>query len=528
MFDLLIKGGKVYDGTGAPWTMADVGVIGGRIAAIGDLRGARAIKTIDAEGLCVSPGFIDIHSHSDLAVLVNSRAESKIRQGVTTEVVGQCGSSPAPLTERSMELGRQMAKEYGLEITWNDMAGYIQAVTDNGTSINIVPVVGHGAVRAAVMGMERRAPTHEELGQMMQLVDQAMQDGARGFSTGLIYPPSSYADVDEISALAGVVARHDGIYMTHMRNESEGLMESIEETLEVGRRAGVRVQISHHKAVGRPNWGLPAQSLPRMEAARREGIDVTADQYPYIASSTGLSSVIPAWAHEGGNAKMLERMRDPETAKRIRAEIAESQEKRGGSWEDLFVASVSVEADRQWEGKNIQQIADARGVDPITVVFDLLLSGQYVGQIRFGMSEEDVKTIMRHPLVMTGSDGSCLAPYGPLGRGKPHPRNYGTFVRVLGKYVREEGNMELAEALRKMTSLPASRMRLVDRGILRPGMAADITVFNAETVGERATFLDPHQYAAGIEYVIVNGKATVWQGEHTGAAGGRVLVNQNA
>ncbi len=374
--------------------------------------------------------------------------------------------------------------------------------------------------------MERRAPTTDELDAMKRLVEKAMQDGARGFSTGLIYPPSSYAGVDEIAALAGVVSRYDGIYMTHMRNESEGLLESIEEALEVGRRSGARVQISHHKAVGRPNWGMPAQTLPRLEAARREGVDVTADQYPYVASSTGLSSVIPAWAHEGGQAKMLERMRDPETADRLRAEIDAGQVKRGGSWEDLYVSSVSVESDKQWEGKNIQQIADARGVDPVTAVFDLLLSGQYVGQIRFGMAEEDVKTIMRHPLVMTGSDGSCLAPYGLLGKGKPHPRNYGTFVRVLGKYVREEGNLDLAEALRKMTSLPASRMRLHDRGVLRPGMAADITVFDPETVGERATFLDPHQYASGIAYVVVNGKATVWQGEHTGAMGGQVLVRR--
>ncbi len=528
MFDLLIRGGKVFDGTGAPWTKADVGIAGERITAVGDLRGLRAIKAIDAEGLCVSPGFIDIHSHSDIPVLVNPKAESKIRQGVTTEVVGQCGSSPAPLSGRSEELKGELGKEYGLEITWSDMAGYIRAVSDRGASVNIVPVVGHGAIRAAAMGIDRRGATAEELCAMMRLVEQAMQDGARGMSTGLIYPPSCYADVDEIAALAGVVARYGGIYMTHMRNESEGLLESIEEALEVGRRAGIRVQISHHKAVGRPNWGLPAKSLPMLEAARREGIDVAADQYPYIASSTGLSSVIPAWAHEGGPATMLERIRDPETAKRLRAEIEAHQAKIGSKWEDMFVASVSMESDKQWEGMNIQQIADARGVDPISAVFDLLLSGQYVGQIRFGMSEDDVKTIMRHPLVMTGSDGSCLAPYGLLGRGKPHPRNYGTFVRVLGRYVREEKNLGLAEAIRKMTSLPASRMRLLDRGLLRPGMAADVTVFDAETVGERATFLDPHQYASGIEYVIVNGRATVWQGEHTGAMGGRVLAGGNA
>lgn len=528
MYDLLIKNGRVLDGTGAPWTAADVAVNGGQIVAMGNLHGERGVQTIDAEGLCVAPGFIDIHSHSDVAVLANPRAESKIRQGVTTEVVGQCGSSPAPLGPRSAESGREILSEYGLEPTWHDVRGYVRAVAAKGSSVNIVPIVGHSAIRVMVMGMERRAPTAEELGEMMQLVDAAMLDGARGMSSGLIYPPSSYADVDELAALAGVVARHDGIYMTHMRNESEGLLESIEEAIAVGRRAGVRVQISHHKAVGRPNWGLPAQSLPLMEAARRDGVDVTADQYPYIASSTGLSSVIPAWAHEGGTAKMIERINDPQTAAQLREEIAASQTARGGSWSDYVISSVNVEADKQWEGKTLQEVADARGVDPITAVFDLLRSGEYVGQIRFGMCEEDVKTIMRHPLVMVGSDGSCLAPYGVLGKGKPHPRNYGTFVRVLGKYVREEGNLELAEAVRKMTSLPASRMRLLDRGVLRPGLAADITVFDPATVGERATFVNPHQYAQGVPYVIVAGQPTIWEGEHTGAMGGKVLVNRHA
>lgn len=526
MYDLLIKGGMVFDGTGAPWTIADVAVIGERVVAIGNLRGQRAIRTIDAEGLAVSPGFVDIHSHSDYPVLVNPLAESKIRQGVTTEVVGQCGSSPAPLGPRSTEMGRQVAAEYGIEVDWVDIAGYARAVAAKGSSVNIVPIVGHSMIRGAVMGMDRRAPTAEELGQMMQLVDAAMRDGARGMSSGLIYPPSSYATGDEITALAGVVSRYDGIYMTHMRNESEGLLESIAEALAVGRRAGVRVQISHHKAVGRPNWGLPAKSLPMLEAARREGIDVTADQYPYIASSTGLSSVIPAWAHEGGMEKMLARLNDPATAGKLREEIAADQARRGGKWSDLFVSSVAVEADKHFEGKTIEEIAKLRGVDPVDAVFDLLRSGQYVGQIRFGMCEEDVKAIMRHPLVMIGSDGSCLAPYGVLGKGKPHPRNYGTFVRVLGKYVREEGTLELADAIRKMTSLPASRMRLLDRGLLRPGLVADIAVFNPATVGERATFVDPHQYAQGVEYVIVGGQPAVWNGEHTGSTNGRVLVSR--
>jgi N-acyl-D-amino-acid deacylase len=527
VYDLIVRNGKVYDGTGAPWVRADVGVIGDRIAAIGNLRRAHALRSIDAEGLCVSPGFIDIHSHSDITVLVNPKAESKIRQGVTTEVVGQCGSSPAPINDRSRPLAEAMAREYGIEFPWSTMAEYAAAVSAAGPSVNIVPVVGHSAIRAAVMGMDRRPPTAEELGEMMHLVRLAMEDGARGFSSGLIYPPSSYADSDELASICGVVAMYDGIYMTHMRNESEGLLESVDETLAVGRQSGVRIQISHHKAVGRPNWGLQRESLRRMEAARARGVDVTADQYPYLASSTGLSSVIPAWAHEGGPAKMLQRIADPEISVRLRREIEAAHAARGAEWSDLFISSVSVPELKQWEGMNIAEIAAARAVDPVTAVFDLLLGGKYVGQVRFGMCEEDVREIMAHPLVMIGSDGSCLATYGPLSAGKPHPRNYGTFVRVLGKYVREDGVLRLAEALRKMTSLPASRMRLEDRGILRPGFAADVTVFDADQVGERATYVDPHQYAAGIKAVVVNGRVTVEDGEHTGAGAGRVLVRRS-
>lgn len=524
MYDLIVRNGKVYDGTGAPWVRADIGVIGDRIAAIGQLAKASALEVIDAEGMCVSPGFIDIHSHSDVPILVNPKAESKVRQGVTTEVIGQCGSSAAPINQRNRPLAEAMAREYGINFPWSSLAGYLRAVAAAGPSVNIVPVVGHGPVRAAVMGMERRAPTAGELGEMMQLVTAAMEEGARGFSSGLIYPPSSYADAEELVALCGVVSRYDGIYLTHMRNESEGLLDSIEESLAVAKRAAVRLQISHHKVVGRPNWGLQRESLHRMAQARAEGVDVTADQYPYLASSTGLSSVIPAWAHEGGPAEMVRRLADPEASARIRREIEEGQVKRGAQWSELFIASVNVPEHKQWEGMNLAEIAAARGTDPVSAVFDLLSSGKYVGQVRFGMREEDVREIMAHPLVMIGSDGSCLAPYGPLGAGKPHPRNYGTFVRVLGKYVREEGVLELAEALRKMTSLPASRMRLEDRGLLRPGLAADITVFDAEQVGERATYVAPHQYPVGIRAVVVNGKLTVDGGEHTGAAAGRVLV----
>lgn len=520
MYDLLIKGGKVVDGSGAPWFWADVAVAGDRIAAIGRLGDAGAAEVVDVGGQCVAPGFIDIHSHSDLPILVNPRAESKIRQGVTTEVIGQCGSSAAPSAGESTIA---MAAEYGLEITWDSMAGYVREVTRRGVAVNVVPVVGHNAVRVAVMGYERRAPSSAELAAMCDLVEQACREGARGFSSGLIYPPSAYAEADELVALCAAAARHGAVYMTHIRNEGEGLLGSVQETVDVARRAGIGTQISHHKAVGRDNWGRVRESLAMLEEARRSGVDVTCDQYPYTASSTGLAAVIPQWAHEGGPARMLQRLADPEDAARIRREMEQAALRRGG-WDDVLIAGTATPELKQCEGLTVGEIAAARGTDPITAVFDLLLAGKYVSMIRFGMSEEDVKTVMRHPLVMMGSDGSCLADYGPLSAGKPHPRNYGTFVRVLGKYVREEGNLTLEEAVRKMTSLPAARMNLGDRGLLRPGLAADITVFDPDTVAERATYVDPHQYAQGISLVVVNGRIAVQDGAHTGRLAGRVLT----
>lgn len=525
MFDVLVRDGKVYDGTGAPWIRADVGITGGRIEAVDRLGRAAAVETVDAAGLCVGPGFIDIHSHSDMTILVNPKAESKIRQGVTTEVIGQCGSSLVPVTPKNRETIREELARYDLELTWDSMAGYVREVARRGTAVNIVPVVGHSTVRGAVMGLDRRPPTPEELEQMKSLVADSCAGGARAISTGLIYPPSSYAQPDEIAALAETAGAYGALYMTHMRNEGDRLLESVEETIEIGRRARLPVHISHHKAVGRENWGKVGETLARMEQARASGVDITCDQYPYVASSTGLASLVPGWAHEAGPQAMRERLRAPETAGKIRKEMEEAAARRGG-WDEVLISRVDAEQFRQVEGMTLARAAELRGLDPISVVFELLLAGGYVGMVRFGMSEEDVKLVMRHPLMMVGSDGSCLADYGPLAAGKPHPRNYGTFVRILGNYVREEKNLSLEQALRKMTSLPAARMGLYDRGLLRPGMAADVVVFDAETVAERATFTDPHQYPEGIEAVIVNGRLAVKGGEHTGRIAGRVLIRR--
>lgn len=521
MYDILIKNGKIYDGTGAPWFYADVAIKDGRIAALGPLENASTRRVIDAAGMAVSPGFIDIHSHSDSVFLINPLADSKVKQGVTLEVAGNCGASLAPLTAKSRSRAAAAFAEEGIEPTWTTMGEYFDAIEKNGTSVNFACLVGHGTVRAGVMGYDHRPPTDDELQEMKALVASAMDDGAIGMSSGLIYPPSSYADTQELIELCKVVAEKRGIYFTHMRNENVRLLESVDEAIRVGREAGVPVQISHHKASGRGAWGLVKQSLKMIDEARKNGVDVTADQYPYIASSTSLTSIIPGWAHEGGRDALIARLTDPQTRAKLKAEVSKNM---AGEWEKLVVSKVASEKNKQYEGMHVAAIAAARGQDPCDAAFDLLIeeNGE-VGQIRFGMCEEDVKTVMKHPLVMVGSDGSSLASYGTLGRGKPHPRNYGTFARVLGKYVRDEGVITLEEALRKMTSLPAWRLGLWDRGILRPGMWADVTVFDPATVKDTSDFGDQHKYAAGIPYVLVNGQVVVDNGEHTGITPGKVL-----
>lgn len=520
MYDILIKNGKIYDGTGAPWFYGDVAVKDGKICAIGSLSDKEAARVIDATGLAVSPGFIDVHSHSDMSFLVNPLADSKVKQGVTLEVAGNCGSSVAPLTDKTKKMSKALLEE-DMPPTWTTMGEYFAALENRGMCINFACLVGHGTVRAGVMGFDQRPPTEQELEQMKQLVSQAMDDGAIGMSTGLIYPPSSYAQADEITELARVVRAKNGIYFTHMRNEGDRLIESMVETIEVGRATGVPVQISHHKVGGERNWGMIKQSLEMMVDARKEGIDVTADQYPYIASSTSLTSIIPDWAHEGGREALLARLVDPETRARIKQQVNKSM---SVGWDKLVVSSVKSEHNKRFEGMDVQAISEIMGKEPSDAAFDLLIEEKgEVGQIRFGMCEEDVKTVMKHPLVMIGSDGSSLANYGKLHKGKPHPRNYGTFPRVLGKYAREEGVLSLEEALRKMTSMPAVRLGLWDRGSLRTGFWADITVFDPQTVIDVSDFADPHRYAAGIPYVLVNGQVVVDNGAHTGLTPGKVL-----
>lgn len=525
MLDIIIKGGKIIDGSGNPWYFGDVGIADGRIAAVGTFGAAAAARTIDATGLCVTPGFIDAHSHSDTTPLVNPRCESKVRQGVTTECIGQCGSSGAPRGAAAQTSGAPDDDEEGdgLKPTWTTMAGYFEALAACGHTVNLAPLVGHGNLRRLAMGYANRRATPDELAKMKDLLREGLEAGALGFSSGLIYPPSAYCDTAELLELAKVAAEYHGLYATHMRNEGDKLADSVREAIAIGETAAVPVQISHHKAAGMPNWGKVKDSLRLIEEARARGVDVTSDQYPYQASATGLRSIVPQWAHEGGPEKLLARLQDPVTRKELGAAVDRNHH-TASAWDKVYVSSVGSAKNKAAEGKNITEIAAMRGQPEWEAAFDLLIEENLdVGMIRFGMCEEDITMVMRHPTTMIGSDGRSLADYGPLSRGVPHPRNYGTFVRVLGKYVREDKVLTLEEAVRKMTSLPAGRYGLADRGLLRPGLAADVTIFDAATVAEKATFTQPHQYAAGVPYVIVNGTVVVDGGAHTGATPGQVL-----
>ncbi|MCW3979163.1 MAG: D-aminoacylase [Candidatus Bathyarchaeota archaeon] len=519
-YDIIIEGGRVIDGSGNPWIKADVGVVAGRIEAVGRLAGAEAGKRVNAAGRVVAPGFIDIHSHSDYTVLIDPRVESKVRQGVTTEVVGNCGSSAAPMnTEVRAYRERYMRASLGedFEFNWETMAEYMALIDASGASFNVVPMVGQGTIRQNVMGYENRDPTRSELEAMKGLVAEALEDGAWGMSTGLIYTPSTFAKTDEIVELAKVLKEHDGVYFSHIRGEGETLLEAVEEAVEIGGRAGVPVQIAHFKASGKAYWGRTKDSLRLVEEGRRKGVDVTFDQYPYVASSTGLSALMPHWAQEGGADRLLERLRDPE----IRRKIRDGPATVTRDWASVLIASAKNHP--QHEGKTVAEVAELEGKEEMDAVFDLLIAEDaQVAIVSFGMSEEDVRRVMRSPFGMVGSDGRAVAPRGVLGRGKPHPRYYGTFPRVIGHYVRE-GVITLQEAVRKMTSAPAQRLGLRDRGLLREGFKADIAVFDPANVKDEATFVDPHRFASGIPYVFVNGTLVVDNGEHTGALPGKAL-----
>jgi len=527
MLDLKIEGALVIDGTGSAGNRADVGIRGERIAALGDLSRERAGRVLNASGRALAPGFIDMHSHSDWRLWSNRRAESKIRQGVTTEVVGNCGFSPAPTSTEFLEDMRRFALYVpeGMDFAWRSVGDYLAAFDRGGTALNVIQLVGHGTLRVAAMGFARRAPTATELTAMQRMLGDAMEEGAWGLSTGLIYAPGSYASTEEIVALARVAARQRGFYASHIRGEGATLLEAVSEAIRIGREGDLPVQISHVKAAGRPNWGKVAGALELIDAARAEGLDVMADVYPYTASSTSLRTLLPDWALEGGVDAMLARLEDPATRGRIRKDL-EAPPAAGQSllgWDNVMIAWCPPRKDA--EGRRIAELAAARRLDPLDTVFELLRDARGVASmILFQLDEADLRRALRHPQVMIGSDGSALATTGEMAAGKPHPRSYGTFPRVLGEYAREQRLLSLSEAVHKMTGLPARRLGVRDRGVVRIGARADLVVFDPRRVVDQATYDEPHRYPAGVEHVLVNGSIVIKDGEHTGSLPGRVLT----
>ncbi len=522
--DLVILGGTVYDGSGGPPFRADIGIADGIVKLVGRVPAGRGRIVLEAAGSAVCPGFIDVHDHTAEELLVDPRAESAVRQGVTTLVSGQCGSSPFPLSDEMFARSREdMRDEYGLDVTWRDIEGFLARLEGSGTALNYATFVGHGTVRGAVMGFGDRSPTAEELGEMKRRVGAAMNGGALGLSSGLEYTPGSFAAAEELIELCRPAAASGGLYATHMRNEDDAVLEAVDEALRIARESSIRLQISHLKIGDAANWSKIDELLARLDRARAEGIDLRADRYPYIAGATTLALLFPLWSREGPIEDFLARLEDPALDARLRAALAE-EEKDRGTWEKVLISSVVSEANRKFEGLNVLEASAAAGKSPYNFMRDLLVAEKgRVGMISFYGSEEVLERILAHPLVGVGADSAAVAPHGPLGRGKPHPRFYGTFPRVLGRYVRERRLVPLEEMIRKMTLMPAAHLGLVRRGAVRTGWAADLVVFDPERVVDRATFVEPAAYPDGIEAVIVNGRVVVDRGEHTGALPGRVL-----
>jgi dihydroorotase/N-acyl-D-amino-acid deacylase len=528
-YDVILRGGSIVDGSGNPRYAGDVALTGERIAAVGYLGSATARETLDVSGLVVAPGFIDMLGQSETNVLIDNRALSKITQGVTTEVTGE-GGSVAPLTDLLVLDDSAWMKKYGVQEDWRDLDGYFAHLARTKSAVNIATFVGATQVRMAVVGKQDRRATPEELARMVALVDTAMQQGALGLSTSLVYAPAIYAPTEELIALAQAARRHGGIYASHIRNEGSGIDAALDEAFRIGREANIPVEIWHLKTAGQPNWGRMPRVLARIDSARAAGLDVTADQYPYTRSATSLDASIPQWAHSGGTDSLLARLQDPATRARIRAEMlgvtagAENFYRGAGGADGILIVGTFEDSLRYLQGTTLAAIARMRGTDPVDVLFDVVIADHSrTGAVYSSMNEGDVRAAMKHWWVAVNTDAGGVAPDGPFAAQSTHPRAYGSFTRILGRYVREQRLMTLEYAVRKMTSLAAQRVGLADRGLVRPGMYADITVFDPQTVIDRATFEQPHQPSVGIEYVFVNGKAVLRHGKMTDARPGRGL-----
>jgi dihydroorotase/N-acyl-D-amino-acid deacylase len=528
-FDLLIINGHIIDGTGSPWYAGDIGIRGGRIVAIGHLTGSRADHRIDAHEKVVAPGFIDMLGQSEVSILVEPSLPSKIFQGITTEITGE-GGSVAPLDDKVIIADHDVYVHYHVTPDWKTLRQYFARLEKQGMGINLATYVGATQVRRLVLGDDDKQPSADQLAHMRSLVRDAMRDGAMGVSTSLMYAPAPYAKTEELIALATEAAQLGGIYATHIRNESTGILPALDEAIRIGREAKIPVEIWHLKVAGKRNWGRMPEVIARINQARAQGVDIAADTYAYPAWANGLSSYIPPWAHDGGDAKLIERLKNPADRSRIRKEMVTPSSEWDNEWdgvpgpEAILIGQVQNPKLLPMAGKTLADFATAKSQEPIEALFELLIEDNaFTRGVSFGMSEPDILLALQQPWVSIDNDYEGTSPDGPLAKDFAHPRAYGTFPRVLRKYVREEKKLSLEEAVRKFSSFPAQRMRLSDRGVLKTGLWADIVIFDPETIHDRATFEKPNQLSEGMEYVLVNGIAVIAEGKMTGALPGKVL-----
>ena len=528
-FDVIIRRGTVYDGTGAEPRQADVAIRGDRIAGIGDFKTATAKTIVDAKGLAVAPGFINMLSWSTESLIQDGRSQGEIRQGVTTEIMGE-GESMGPVNDRVREHMLRAQTDIKYDIKWNTLAEYLQYLEKRGISCNVASFLGATTVREYVIGFEDKAPTPEQLDQMRELVRKEMEAGALGIGTSLIYPPAFYASTDELIELCKVAAKYQGKYISHMRSEGNQLIEALDELLRIAREANIPAELYHIKAAGQKNWSKEDELLPRIERAQKEGLNVRANMYTYTAAGTGLDACLPPWSEDGGYPALFKRLRDPATREKIKAEVKIDSDK----WENLYLAAgspdkillVGFKSDKlkPLTGKTLAEVAKMRGKDPIDTMMDLIAEDESrIGTIYFIMSEDNVKKEVAKPWISFGSDEASQAPESPFTKSNPHPRAYGNFARVLGKYVRDEKMIPMKDAICRLSGLPATNLGLDHRGFLKEGMFADIVVFDPATISDRATFEKPHQYAVGVKHVFVNGVQVIKDGDHTGAKPGRAL-----
>jgi len=528
-FDVIIRGGTVYDGTGAEPRQADVAIRGDRVAGVGDFKSAKARTVIDANGLAVAPGFINMLSWSTESLNQDGRSQSELRQGVTTEIMGE-GESMGPVNDRVREHMLRAQADIKYDIKWNTLAEYLQYLEKHGISCNVASFIGATTIREYVIGFEDKPPTPEQLDQMRELVRQEMEAGALGIGTSLIYPPAFYAKTEELIELCKVAARYQGKYISHMRSEGNQLFEALDELLRIAREANIPAEVYHIKASGEKNWSKEDELLARIERAQKDGLNVRANMYTYTAAGTGLDACLPPWTENGGYPALFKRLRDPATREKIKTEVKIDSDK----WENLYLAAgspdkillVGFKSDKlkPLTGKTLAEVAKMRGKDPIDTMMDLIAEDESrIGTIYFIMSEDNVKKEVAKPWISFGSDEASQAPEPPFTKSNPHPRAYGNFARVLGKYVRDEKVIPMKEAIHRLSGLPATNLGLDHRGFVKAGMFADVVVFDPATIADHATFEKPHQYAVGMKHVFVNGVQVIKDGEHTGAKPGRAL-----